>query len=77
LYATHLEQVDRFLSRRDCFTTLDVPYATVVAEPRAQADRINAFLGGGLDVAQMAAVANRALYRNRREQGDRARGSGG
>jgi hypothetical protein len=77
LYASHLEQVERFLSRRDCFTTLDVPYATVVAEPRAQADRINAFLGGGLDVAQMAAVANRALYRNRREQGDRARGSGG
>jgi hypothetical protein len=29
------------------------------------AERINQFVGGGLDVAKMAAVVDRALYRNR------------
>ena len=69
---TPLSEIDRFVSSPHAYVKLWKHHA---AQP--QADRINAFLGGGLDVAQMAAVANRALYRNRREQGDRARGSGG
>lgn len=66
LYADHLAQVQRFLSRRACFETLDLPYAGVIAEPRAQAERLSRFLGAHLDVEQMAAVADRSLYRNRR-----------
>lgn len=66
LYVEHLAQVERFLSRRACFTTLDLPYAGVIADPRAQAERVSGFLGGRLDVEQMAAVADRSLYRNRR-----------
>lgn len=66
LYADHLAQVERFLSRRDCFTILDLPYAGVIADPRAQAERVSAFLGQRLDIEQMAAVADRSLYRNRR-----------
>lgn len=65
LYTTHLEQVDRFLTNRACFSTLRVGYADVVASPSAQAARINAFLGGHLDEPKMAAVADTALYRNR------------
>lgn len=65
-YESHLAQVERFLDRRRCFTTLMVPYAEVVASPQAEAARINAFLGGRLDVARMAAVAEASLYRNRR-----------
>lgn len=65
-YEAHLAQVERFLARRRCFTTLTVPYAGVVASPHAEAARINTFLGGRLDVARMAAIAESALYRNRR-----------
>lgn len=66
LYAEHLQQVDRFLSRRPCFASLDVEYARVLAAPSDEAARVNTFLGGSLDTARMAAVADPALYRNRR-----------
>jgi hypothetical protein len=65
-YVQHLDQVERFLARRACFATLPVNYADVLAAPREQAARINAFLGGRLDVDRMAAVAEPSLYRNRR-----------
>ena len=67
LYEEHLAQVARFLGQRRCFATLTVDYAEAVEEPRAQASRINAFLGGGLDVERMAAVAQPHLYRHRRQ----------
>lgn len=66
LYEQHLEQVERFLGQRPCFSTLMVDYAAVLADPRGQAARINAFVGGRLDVDRMVAVAEPALYRNRR-----------
>ena len=66
LYGEHLGQVERFLARRACFSTLPVEYADVLADPAAQAARVNAFAGGRLDVEAMAAIADRALYRNRR-----------
>lgn len=66
LYARHLEQVERFLRQRACFSVLMVDYAAVVADPAGQAARLQQFVGGSLDVARMAAVAEPALYRNRR-----------
>ncbi len=66
LYSEHLGQVERFLARRACFATLSVEYADVLATPAAQAARVNAFVGGRLDVDAMASIADRALYRNRR-----------
>jgi hypothetical protein len=66
LYVDHLAQVERFLTRRSCFSTLSLDYASVLAQPREQAARIQHFLGGSLDVAKMAAVTDSALYRNRR-----------
>ncbi len=66
LYAQHVEQVERFLRQRSCFSVLMVDYAAVVADPAGQAARINQFVGGGLDVERMAGVAEPALYRNRR-----------
>lgn len=65
-YAQHLEQVERFLARRACFSTLRVRYDDVLAAPREQASRINTFLDGRLDVERMATVAEPSLYRHRR-----------
>ena len=66
LYVEHLMQVERFLGRRSCFSTLTLQYADLVGSPAEEAARINTFLGGSLDVTKMAAVADRTLYRNRR-----------
>jgi hypothetical protein len=66
IYVQHLEQVERFLSSRRCFTRLPVSYREVIERPEVEARRISDFLGGRLDVDRMAAVADRHLYRNRR-----------
>jgi hypothetical protein len=64
-YEAHLAKVDRFLASRRCFSVLRVDYRSAVERPREEAQRIDAFLGGGLDVEKMAAVGDPALYRNR------------
>jgi hypothetical protein len=64
-YATHLEQVGRFLARRSCFTTMAVGYRTVIEQPAAEASRIARFLGRPLDVGRMAAAVDPGLYRSR------------
>jgi hypothetical protein len=66
LYRQHLDKVDRFLNHRRCFTMLKVGYADAVRDPAGEARRIDRFLGGRLDVARMAEVADRELYRNRK-----------
>ena len=38
----------------------------LVADPAAEAARINAFLGGGLDEAAMARAVDPTLYREKR-----------
>lgn len=65
-YETHLAQVGRFMDRRRCFSVLRVDYRSAIERPREAAARINAFVGGRLDVDSMAAVSDRSLYRNRR-----------
>jgi sulfotransferase family protein len=80
VYEQHLAKVERFLRNRKCFATIQVRYKDAIDNPAEQARRINEFLGGSLDVARMAAVADRELYRNRgtgdgrRERGDGKRG---
>jgi hypothetical protein len=68
LYTEHLARVDRFLAQRSCFATIRLPYTGVLADPKDAAARVNAFLGGHLDEARMAAVADAGLYRNRGQQ---------
>lgn len=64
-YATHLEQVGRFLARRPCFTTMAVGHRTVIEQPVAEASRIARFLEQPLDVGRMAAAVDPGLYRSR------------
>ena len=65
-YENHLAKVHRFLSARSCFSVLRVDYRSALERPREEAQRINDFIGGGLDVSRMAEVGDPALYRNRR-----------
>ena len=65
-YTAHLTAVHDLLSSRPCFDVLALRYEDVVGQSSEQAERINQFLGGGLDAAKMAAAVDRSLYRNRR-----------
>lgn len=55
----------RWLAAHACFTTLEVPHAGLLADPAVWAQRLNEFLGGGLDTQAMARVVEPSLYRNR------------
>jgi hypothetical protein len=65
-YQHHLQQVDRFLVSRRCFTRVSVEHRRVMESPATEARRIAEFLGRPLDIAQMAASVDAKLYRNRR-----------
>ncbi|HLW76292.1 MAG TPA: tetratricopeptide repeat protein, partial [Bryobacteraceae bacterium] len=64
-FARTLARTEAMLVRRPLTRLLPVKYSSAVADPRATAERIDQFLGGGLDVARMAAAVDGALHRNR------------
>jgi hypothetical protein len=64
-YETHLWRINYLLSHEPRFQAIDINYADVLSDARAAAERVNAFLGGALNVAAMTAVADEQLYRNR------------
>ena len=53
------------LTHRPCFEMLELRYADILARPLEGAERVSAFLGGGLDAEAMAAAVDPELYRNR------------
>ena len=66
MYESHLEKVQFQLRFRPYFETIYLDFASVVAEPAREAQRIADFVGGGLDVERMAEAVDGSLYRNRR-----------
>jgi hypothetical protein len=65
LFQSHLEKVEIMLRLRPEFEVVYLDYRSVIDSPRDEAERIDRFLGGGLDVERMAAVVEAQLYRNR------------
>src|SRR5690606_2591650 len=72
---SHLWRVEYLFRHAAHLERLDVRYADVVADPRREAERMNAFLGGRLDVEKMVEAVDPQLYRNRaaRDPGPAAR----
>jgi hypothetical protein len=66
LLLVHVLETEDFLRTRPEMETLYVSYNRTVADPRPQAERINRFLGGALDVDRMVGAVDAALYRQRR-----------
>lgn len=64
-YESHLRKIAVLLRLRPQFDVIEIDYANVVAAPRAQAEKINDFLGGELDVDKMTEAVDARLYRNR------------
>jgi len=64
-FRRELDRFDDWVQRQDNLSILRVDYNAVIRDPLAQAEKVNAFLGGDLDVAAMAAAVDPDLYRNR------------
>lgn len=65
IYEDHLDQVQRFLARRPCFTTLTLHHRDVLVRPDAESRRVAEFLQRPLDVGRMAAAVDPRQYRSR------------
>ena len=65
MFAAHLLKVEHLMAVRDNYEVLYVEHRQVIDNPAEVAEAINEFLGGQLDVAAMATVVDRQLYRNR------------
>jgi hypothetical protein len=65
LYRKHLIHAKVMMRERPNYELLEVQYADSLAHPSKVAKRVNAFLGGGLDLAQIEAAIDPSLYRNR------------
>jgi hypothetical protein len=64
-YRRQLRQVGAWLARQPNIRVLHLPHAEVISDPAAAAARIDAFVGGGLDTAAMAAAVDPSLHRQR------------
>ena len=65
LFEKHLQNVMSWLDTQPNVSTLYIHYSETLADPQMQAELVNEFLGGGLDVEGMTAVVDPTLYRNR------------
>ncbi len=65
-FTLHLERLHDWLRRQPHMQVLRLRYTDLVADPHGQAQRLREFLGGGPDVAGMAAAVDPSLYRNKR-----------
>ncbi len=67
LLQKHVQQVKLWLARQPNFEMLDLDYNAMLLDPEPWAVKVNAFLGGQLDVRAMVDVVDPTLYRNRAE----------
>ncbi|MEI6125903.1 MAG: sulfotransferase domain-containing protein [Pseudomonadota bacterium] len=65
-YRLHLQKVEGWLAQQPNFDVLYVHYNEVLQNYHAYSKRINAFLGGNLNVDNMAGNIDHTLYRQRK-----------
>ncbi len=68
VFEKNLRLTRRWLENRPNFEVLELAYGSVVNDTESAVARVNAFLGGGLQVGAMCAVVDPSLYRNRAVQ---------
>ncbi len=66
-YEEHLKLVKGWLVRQANIETLYVDYNVMVNDPAESLQKVNALLGGGMDVQTMASVVDQELYRERKK----------
>lgn len=65
LYEKHLSKVFNWISKQDNIRLLEVNYNDILEDPEGNVQKLNHFLGGGLDTGRMMGVVDRNLYRER------------
>ena len=65
LYGKHLEDVQSLIEIRPTMSMIKIDHRAMMEDPTIEAGKINAYLGGHLDVAKMAMVVELDFYRNR------------
>jgi hypothetical protein len=65
LFRKHVERVKIWIAEQSNIKVLYVDHRQILEDPMEQAQRINHFLGDGLDTEGMAGVVDRSLYRQR------------
>ena len=66
IYQEHLKQVERWISKQPNMEVLYLNYNTMVSNPTESLHKVNAYLGGGMNVEMMAKVVDKELYRERK-----------
>lgn len=74
-YSLHIERLGTWLKKQDHIQVHRVSYNALVEAPAQEAAKINTFLGGDLDVAEMVTAIDPSLYRNRKHAVDEQCGS--
>lgn len=66
IYQEHLKQVNAWIAKQPNIEVLYVNYNTMLGSPLESLQKVNEFLGGGMDVNVMAGVVDKELYRERK-----------
>lgn len=67
-FRQNLKKVREWAPGQANIEILYIPHAAIIANPRPELEKINAFLGGGLDIDAMEKVVDRKLYREKSEK---------
>ncbi len=67
LFEKHVSQVESWLREQPNMQVLYVHYSDILADPEKEAQRMNDFLGGEMQVERMAEAVDPELYRNRQD----------
>jgi hypothetical protein len=70
IFQAQLDMMLGWVSQQPRLQLLQVSHAEAIRDPASGAQAVNEFLGGGLDVAAMAAVVDPALYHQRAAASD-------
>jgi hypothetical protein len=66
LFRAEIDLFYKWVGEQSHIDLIDVDYNRMQQDPRGEAARVNAFLGGMLDVDAMVEVVDQSLYRNRK-----------
>jgi len=64
-FEEHLRKLSQWLLAQGSIEVLYVTYGEVIQEPHEQSARVNRFLGGSLDMEEMASAVEKSLYRQK------------
>ena len=66
IFHKHLDETYAWLSNQPSMQVLYISYNDSLDEPENSAEKVNSFLGGGMDIEKMMHVVDPSLYRQRK-----------